>query len=195
MLFLAADDTGTCYKYASPKCRRDPTDTNPAMTRAEPNPLRFELLQSDDYAHYIQRDPREVRFILRNLIERRAMVSTYYGPTGDFLLTTVLGMSNDENSLYLDWGADENINARVAASDQLTCMTQLDRVKIQFPLQYAETIWPGGHESLCGAGAGRAVAPAASRVLSTCDPRHPRRQMQRRRPWRWRRTKLASTRR
>lgn len=107
------------------------------MTRAEPNPLRFELLKSDDYAHYIQRDPREVRFILRNLIERRAMVSTYYGPTGDFLLTTVLGLSNDENNLYLDWGADETINARVATSDQLTCMTQLDRVKIQFHLLFA----------------------------------------------------------
>lgn len=107
------------------------------MTRAEPNPLRFELLKSDDYAHYIQRDPREVRFILRSLIERRAMVSTYFGPTGDFLLTTVLGLSEEENTLYLDWGADEGINARVAASDELTCMSQLDRVKIQFALQYA----------------------------------------------------------
>ena len=42
------------------------------MTHAEPHPLRFELLKSDDYAHYIQRDQREIRFIMRNLIERRA---------------------------------------------------------------------------------------------------------------------------
>lgn len=127
------------------------------MTRAEPNPLRFELLKSDDYAHYIQRDQREVRFILRNLIERRAMVSVYFGPTGDFLLTTVLGLSNDENSLYLDWGADEAVNARVAGSDELTCMTQLDRVKIQFNLQHAKP------SSLAGAKA--FVAPVPDAVL------------------------------
>jgi c-di-GMP-binding flagellar brake protein YcgR len=125
------------------------------MTRAEPNPLRFELLKSDDYAHYIQRDPREVRFILRSLIERRAMLSAYYGPTGDFLLTTLLGLSNDENSLYLDWGADQAINAHVEASDQLTCMTQLDRVKIQFHLQYARP------STLAGAKAFVAPVPEA----------------------------------
>lgn len=127
------------------------------MTRGEPNPLRFELLKSDDYAHYIQREPREVRFILRNLIERRAMVSTYFGPTGDFLLTTVLGLSPDENSVYLDWGADETLNSRVAASDQLTCMTQLDRVKIQFHLQTAKPTSYAGSKAF--------VAPVPDAVL------------------------------
>ena len=127
------------------------------MTHAEPHPLRFELLKSDDYAHYIQRDPREIRFIMRNLIERRAMVSVFFGPTGDFLLTTVLGLSNDENSLYLDWGADEAINARVAASDELTCMTQLDRVKIQFHLQYAKPSVLAGTKAF--------VAPVPDAVL------------------------------
>lgn len=127
------------------------------MTRAESNPLRFELLMSDDYAHYIQRDAREIRFILRSLIERRAMLSIYFGPTGDFLLTTLLGLSNDESSLYLDWGADEAINARVAASDQLICMTQLEKVKIQFHLQYAKA------SALAGAKA--FVAPVPDAVL------------------------------
>ena len=127
------------------------------MTHGETNPLRFELLKSDDYAHYIQRDPREVRFILRNLIERRTLVSTYYGPTGDFLLTTVLALSSDENSLYLDWGADETINARVAGSDQVTCMTQLDRVKIQFQLQYAKPSTLAGLKAF--------VAPVPDSVL------------------------------
>lgn len=107
------------------------------MTRAEPNPLRFELLKSDDYAHYIQREAREVRFILRGLIEHRAMVSVYFGPTGDFLLSTILGLSKDEKTLYLDWGADEALNAKVAASDTITCTTQLERVKIQFALASA----------------------------------------------------------
>lgn len=123
------------------------------MTQADSNPLRFELLKSDDYAHYIQRDPREIRFILRTLVERRAMISAYFGPTGDFLLTTVLGFSSDENSLFLDWGADEGINARVSGSDNITCMTQLDRVKIQFDLPFARA------SSLAGAKAFMAPVP------------------------------------
>lgn len=105
------------------------------MTTTESNSLRFELLSSNDYAHYIQREPREIRFILRTLIERRAMISAYFGPTGDFLLTAILRMSDDETSLYLDWGADDAINARVENSDLLTCATQLDRVRIQFDLK------------------------------------------------------------
>ena len=107
------------------------------MNRTEPNPLRFELLKSDDYAHYIQRDAKEIRFILRGLIESRAMISVYFGPTGDFVLSTVLALSADENSLYLDWGSDEALNARVVASDTITCTTQLEKVKIQFALATA----------------------------------------------------------
>lgn len=127
------------------------------MTQSETNPLRFELLKSDDYAHYIQRDPRDVRFILRNLVDRRTMISVYFGATGNFLLTTVLGLSSDEKHLYLDWGADEAINARVASSTRLTCMTQLDRVKIQFDLAYAKPATMAGAKTF--------LAPVPDAVL------------------------------
>lgn len=123
------------------------------MPTTDPDPLRFELLQSDDYAKYVQREPREIAFILRNLITHRAMISAHFGATADFMLTTILALSDDEKQLYLDWGPDEAQNARVAASDGITCVTQLDKVKIQFALRQAK---PG---SLAGAKAFVAAVP------------------------------------
>ncbi len=128
---------------------------DPSMNRTEPNPLRFELLKSDDYAHYILRDPREIRFILRGLIEGRALVSVYFGPTGDFMLSTLLALSEDQSQLFLDWGADEAMNAKVASSDAITCTTQLDKVKIQFTLGAATPF------DLSGARSFRARVPDA----------------------------------
>lgn len=107
------------------------------MSSFDALPLRFELLQSDDFSRYMLRDHTEIRFLMRQLIDHRAMVSVYFGPTNDFLLSSLLGLSPDERSLYIDWGRDEAINLRVAASDSLSCITQLDKVKIQFQLRSA----------------------------------------------------------
>lgn len=96
--------------------------------------LKFELLQADDYSQYLLRDPREIRQILRGLIEKRSLVTAYLDGPGDSFLTTLLDLTPDERGVILDASNDEAINQRALASQQVFCITQLDSVKIQFAL-------------------------------------------------------------
>lgn len=99
---------------------------------------RFELLQSDDFSQYLLHEKREIVFILRQLAAKRSMITAYYGDHGDFLMTGVVGISADEHKLFLDLGKDEGQIAQAIAHQELVCVTQLDKVKIQFSLAKPE---------------------------------------------------------
>lgn len=96
--------------------------------------LKFELLQADDYSQYLLRQPLEIRQVLHNLVSKRAMVTAYLDGSGQSFLTTALGLSPDDAYLMLDASNDEYMNQRAEAAEQLICITQLDSVKIQFPV-------------------------------------------------------------
>lgn len=96
---------------------------------------RFELLQSDDYEQYLLHERREIAYVLRQLAAHRCMITAYIGNSSRFLMSSVLSVSDDDRSLYLDVGHDEALNNEAAQADSLLCMTQLDKVKVQFPVK------------------------------------------------------------
>jgi len=100
---------------------------------AKDNPsLKFELLQSDDFARYLLRDPVEIEGVLRNLIRRRANVTAYLNGSRDFLMTTILDVRGQD--VILDAPPNDVELRKAEAANELICITQLDSVKIQFPL-------------------------------------------------------------
>ena len=142
---------------------------------------RVELLHADDEARYLLSDPRAIAAILRQLIEAHALVSARLRPGTDSFITAILGVADDGESLVIDASRDDAINARiiagaegpaagdpeaqgegldedVAAQDSsqavvLDCVTQLDRVRIQFSLHELQLT------SSEGSGAFRAALP------------------------------------
>lgn len=98
----------------------------------------LEIQQPDAHAQYILRDAREIAYVLRQLGARRAVVTAWYGRAGDFLTTGVIDVAADNRSLILDLGRDEAAIAGALAAGRLLCATQLDKVKIQFPLEHLE---------------------------------------------------------
>lgn len=97
-----------------------------------------ELVAADSYTQYLLNQPREIAFVLRQIAAHRAMTTAYFGNTRDFLLTTVIEVSADNRHVFLDLGADEEFNARALKEEHLLCATQLEKVKIQFPLKNME---------------------------------------------------------
>ena len=112
---------------------------------------RVELIHADDQARYLLSDPRAIVAILRQLIEAHALVSARLRPGSDAFITAILGVAEDGESLVIDASREEAINARISAAaenprgsdtqaedpDQaviLDCVTQLDRIRIQFSL-------------------------------------------------------------
>lgn len=109
--------------------------------------LKFELLQADDYSRYLLRGRTDILFNLRGLIQKRAMLSAFIDASADSFLTAIVALSADENQLILDAASDETINRRVEAAEQLICVTQLDRIKIQFAARGIQRIQHEGHDA------------------------------------------------
>ena len=95
---------------------------------------KFELLQSDDYEQYLLHDRREIGYVLRQLAARRSMITAYLDAGSRFLMSSVLSVSDDDKRLFLDLGNDETLNQDAAKAGQLLCVTQLEKVKIQFAI-------------------------------------------------------------
>jgi len=93
---------------------------------------KFELLQSDDFEQYLLHERREIAYVLRQLAARRSMITAYLGDSARFLMTSVLSVSDDDRSIYLDVGNDDALNNDASTASSLLCLTQLDKVKVQF---------------------------------------------------------------
>lgn len=117
------------------------------MPQTDNAALKFELLQSDDFSQYLIRHPTEILHVLRNLIRKRAMVTAYPDNSRVHVLTTVLEADDASNRIVLDMAASENDNRRAENAEELICITQVDNVKIQFPLGSLRRITFEGHEA------------------------------------------------
>lgn len=109
--------------------------------------LKFELLQADDYSRYLLRGRTDILFNLRGLIQKRAMLSAFIDASADSFLTAIIALSADENHLVLDAASDDTVNRRVEAAEQLICVTQLDRIKVQFAARSIQRIQHEGHDA------------------------------------------------
>lgn len=96
---------------------------------------KFELLQADDYSQYLVRQPREIAFLLRQLIAQRANITAYFDKGADFFLTGLLSIADDDSSIFLDIANNGAHNTKALNSTSLLCITQLERVKVQFSLE------------------------------------------------------------
>jgi c-di-GMP-binding flagellar brake protein YcgR len=108
-----------------------------------------ELLQADNFSQYILHDSREIAFVLRQLAAKRALVSALFGEIGqDFLLTSILSVAEDNSSVLIDLVRDPAIVSRALSYGRLLCDTQLDKVKVQFPLENLKVTEHEGHPAL-----------------------------------------------
>jgi c-di-GMP-binding flagellar brake protein YcgR len=108
---------------------------------------KFELLHSDEYSQYLLHDKPAVLFNLRALMKQRVMLSAFIDAGADSFLTAILAVTADEGHLILDAASDEAVNRRVDGAAQLICVSQLDRIKIQFAVRDLRRHAFEGHEA------------------------------------------------
>lgn len=84
-------------------------------------------------ARYTLHDPREIARVLQALIDNRALISARIMPGGLPCPTALLELGED-GSVLIDGSQQETLNQRIANAHHLTCISQLDRVRIQFRL-------------------------------------------------------------
>lgn len=108
-------------------------------------PLKFEILQADEHSRYLLSGKTDIVYNLRNLVQKRAMISAYIDASADSFLTALLEIDPEHQRITLDAANSETINDRVAGADQLICVTQLDKIKIQFAARKLMRVSHEGH--------------------------------------------------
>jgi c-di-GMP-binding flagellar brake protein YcgR len=116
-------------------------------SRQEEEPLKFELMEADNYGKYLLHSRTEILFLMRALQEKGALITVYFNQGIDFLLTSIVSVAADGSRMILDYGSSEEMNRRALAADRLMCITSLDRVKVQFILRGMEKIQFQGREA------------------------------------------------
>lgn len=105
-------------------------------------------IQGDDLDHYLLRGRQQIRQLLQELITARALISVHLLPGGLSFLSVVLTLSDDEEWLFLDASPSEIIHHRALEAERLLCVTQLDRIRIQFRVSGIAEMQLDGHTAL-----------------------------------------------
>jgi flagellar brake protein len=113
-----------------------------------PNAQTLPILETSEYDKYMLRTAAEVMMVLRGLRDRMAQITVFFNEGQDMLLTVLVAAANDH--LIFDVGADEELNRRAVTADKHFCVTQLDKVRIQFLLGEFSRVTYEGRPALRG---------------------------------------------
>ncbi|MBK8120173.1 MAG: flagellar brake protein [Sulfuritalea sp.] len=125
--------------------------------------LAAELLSTDEFSQYMLNSKSEMFAIFRGMVEHVSQITMFFKEGRDMVLTDMI--SYGDNGLLLDLGASPEMNSKALEARKLFCVTQLDKVKIQFILRGLERIETKGRAGVPRRPARQRAAPAASRVL------------------------------
>ena len=107
----------------------DPRTPRAAGDVQEPEPW----LEPANHAKFVLRGHGEILSILRGLQSAADLITAYFNEGKYFLLTAVIAV--DEESVTLDFGADEAMNRRALTADEVFCIARHDKVRVQFALR------------------------------------------------------------
>jgi c-di-GMP-binding flagellar brake protein YcgR len=108
------------------------------MTEAAENNVSVELTESTDDSRYLVTNRLEIVRIMRGLAQRNELVSAFFNSGKDLLLTSVLDIYPEIDTLVLDCGSNNDLNQRILRAEKIIFVTALDKVKVQFISQGIE---------------------------------------------------------
>lgn len=110
---------------------------------AAPHGSAHEAVEGDE--KYLLRNRRQIRGLLRSLIEQRALVTAHVGGRDQSFPTAVLEVDEDDDWLLLDGSPIEASNRAAEAASHLLCFAQLEKVRVRFRVEQIERIDSDGH--------------------------------------------------
>ncbi len=107
--------------------------TEPNGTATEAAAPHGPLLEPGEYSQYLLHGKGEILFVLRSLLASSDRITVYFNEGRDFFLTAVIAV--DDDGLTLDYGSTAETNARALKAEKLFCVTQHEKVRVQFLLR------------------------------------------------------------
>ncbi|PPT41944.1 pilus assembly protein PilZ [Xanthomonas arboricola] len=91
------------------------------------------LAEGDE--RYLLRNKRQIRGLLRQLLDQRAIVTMHVAGRDMAVPTAVLEVDEDDDCVILDGSHNEASNRAIQEAKYLLCYAQLERVNIRFRLE------------------------------------------------------------
>lgn len=95
--------------------------------------MAAELLSTDDFSQYMLNSKSEMFSVFRGMVEHVSQITMFFNEGRDMVLTSMI--SYNDNGIFLDLGASSEMNRKALETNKLFCVTQLDKVKVQFILR------------------------------------------------------------
>jgi flagellar brake protein len=114
-------------------CPQDPPAVEERMSENNDS-IQLQPARYDEEEKYLLRTAREIGLVVQSLIDKRALISAYVSPRNHTFPTALISVSPDDGTLLIDGSANDAINRSVTHAHHLTCVSQLDRIHIQFRL-------------------------------------------------------------
>jgi flagellar brake protein len=80
----------------------------------------------------------EIAFILRAIMKSGALVTAYFGQGNDFIVTALLAVDTDAESIIIDGGSNTVLNERLVRGQHLKIVSSQDGVKVEFEVDRVE---------------------------------------------------------
>ncbi|MBU6505655.1 MAG: flagellar brake protein [Betaproteobacteria bacterium] len=118
-----------------PMFLRSPAPEADAAPQAEtPSAPPPEQENDPEFSEYELATQSDTRAILRDLCEEGALITFHFNQGRDFLLTSLLDVSEDGHNLIFDLGSSRDANRKILQADRINAVTSRNRIKIRFTL-------------------------------------------------------------
>jgi len=127
----------------------DGTATPDSQTEAATRMAAQALDSSTDYTQYMLKSKGEMFGVFKGLVEHVAQISMIFNEGKDMVLTSLI--SYGDKGLVLDFGGSPDMNRKAQEAGKIFCVTQLDKVKVQFILSGVNRIESEGRPAFSAA--------------------------------------------
>ena len=88
--------------------------------------------QIDDDVRFAVRQPAEIVFVLKKIMQNTQLVTAYLDGSADFALTSLLAVMPDTAEIVLDDSPDAAVNKRLLRAKKVLLVTSHNQVKVKF---------------------------------------------------------------
>jgi len=106
-----------------------------------------ELMTGSDNSEYLVHAKTEIVHILRAISQKTELVTAYFNQGKDFVLTSIVDVDAEAQTVILDYGANEQANRQIAESAKIIFVTTQDKVRVQFAASHIEKITYDGRDA------------------------------------------------
>lgn len=104
-------------------------------------------LDQQGFSQYLLYSRSEILFVLKQVMQKKCMITVYFDAGRSFFLTTLVAVSDDGAWLYFDTPSDTDTGRRALGARKMMLTTMLERVKIQFSVDGVQEVASGDRKA------------------------------------------------